>query len=236
MGRHYFQLLPTLIICHPLKLIYLKTKKVGGTSFEVALSKYCSSECVITPISPEDEIVRNALKFRGPQNYLESDRAGFSNPRSINFEFKGNFGNHSCISAVKANLSGRAFANYKTLAIHRNPADGVISQYFYRMHSTHLDKREPFGDWYQENKDNVFENYRIAPIRGKQACDMILDYEALDEAIQGCALLPTDFAILFRKLRLKGRYRDQESQGVDAFFQQHGLDPTEPYRLLEGRV
>ncbi len=39
-----------MIICHPLKLIFIKTKKVGGTSFEVTLSSFCDDDSIITPI------------------------------------------------------------------------------------------------------------------------------------------------------------------------------------------
>lgn len=39
-----------MIICHPLSLIIIKTQKVGGTSLEIALSKYYGPACIITPI------------------------------------------------------------------------------------------------------------------------------------------------------------------------------------------
>ena len=58
-----------MIIYHPLKLIFVKTKKVGGTSFEIALSKYCSGNCIITEILPEDEQLRQELGFQPAQNF-----------------------------------------------------------------------------------------------------------------------------------------------------------------------
>jgi len=39
-----------MIICPPLKLIFIKTKKVGGTSSEIALSSFCDDDSIITPI------------------------------------------------------------------------------------------------------------------------------------------------------------------------------------------
>jgi hypothetical protein len=53
-----------VIICHPLKLIFMKTKKVGGTSFEIALSSFCDDDSIITPISPADEQIRAGLGYR----------------------------------------------------------------------------------------------------------------------------------------------------------------------------
>jgi hypothetical protein len=53
-------------ISHELKLIFIKTKKVGGRSFEIALSKYCGPGCVITPISLDDvsAVLLNAVARR----------------------------------------------------------------------------------------------------------------------------------------------------------------------------
>ena len=60
-----------MIISHDYKFIFLKNRKTAGTSIEIALSKFCGPNDVITPISPEDEATRKELGYRGPQNYLE---------------------------------------------------------------------------------------------------------------------------------------------------------------------
>ena len=44
--------------------------KTAGTSIEVALSRYLGADDVITPIFEEDEPLRAAPGYRGPQNYL----------------------------------------------------------------------------------------------------------------------------------------------------------------------
>jgi len=59
-----------MIISHEHKFIFIKTNKTAGTSIEIALSKYCGSNDIITPISDEDEEIRRQLGYRGPQNYL----------------------------------------------------------------------------------------------------------------------------------------------------------------------
>lgn len=58
-----------MIISQDLQRIFLKTKKVGGTSFEMALSKYCGEVDVITPITPNDEAQRKSLGFRSAQHF-----------------------------------------------------------------------------------------------------------------------------------------------------------------------
>ena len=49
-----------MIASHQHRFIFLKTRKTAGTSVEIALSKVCGPDDVITEISPEDEELRRA--------------------------------------------------------------------------------------------------------------------------------------------------------------------------------
>lgn len=53
------------------RFIYIKGRKVAGTSVEMALSPHCGPQDIITPISPVDELKRLALGGQ-PQNYSRS--------------------------------------------------------------------------------------------------------------------------------------------------------------------
>jgi hypothetical protein len=225
--------LAVLIICHPLKLIFIKTKKVGGTSFEVALTKYCSDECVITPISHTDEQYRQKHVGRGPQNHLEDHRLGIDQRESPNFRVLDNFGNHSPALHVREALNAQRFRAYQFICIHRDPADFLISQYFYRLNAKSSGFRS-FSEWYSTNKHNVFENYVIAPLTGKNACDIVLNYADLENQLKTCNALPKDFWETFTKLNLKGQFRPSQSRNVPEFYASHNLDHTEPSRLLTG--
>ena len=58
-----------MIINHKYKFIFIKSFKTARTSLEIAVSKFCDNKDIITPIIEEDEKIRKALNYRGPQNY-----------------------------------------------------------------------------------------------------------------------------------------------------------------------
>ncbi len=57
-----------MIVSHKHQFVFLKTRKSAGTSAEIALSKHCGPDDIITPLSPEDEAMRRDLGYRGAQN------------------------------------------------------------------------------------------------------------------------------------------------------------------------
>lgn len=58
-----------MILSHQHRFIFLKTNKTAGTSIEIALSQFCGPDYIIMPIPRKDELIREELSFRGPQNY-----------------------------------------------------------------------------------------------------------------------------------------------------------------------
>jgi hypothetical protein len=60
---------PTVIFSKSRDFLFLKGKKVAGTSVEMALSTVCGPDDIITPITPIDELERLRNDGRGAQNY-----------------------------------------------------------------------------------------------------------------------------------------------------------------------
>lgn len=58
-----------MILSERHRFVFVKGKKVAGTSVEVALAGVCGDGDIITPITPVDERQRLLLAGRGPQNY-----------------------------------------------------------------------------------------------------------------------------------------------------------------------
>ena len=106
-----------VIASHQHRFIFLKTRKTAGTSVEIALSKVCGPDDIITEISPEDEALRREAGGRPPQNFQSPPL-----PRKAY--------NHMGAKAVRELVGEQTFDDYFTFAIERNPWDAVVSLYF----------------------------------------------------------------------------------------------------------
>jgi hypothetical protein len=68
----YFCEKKIMILSYANNFLFIKTRKTAGTSIEIALSIECSKKDVITPISPNDEIIRKRLLGLLPRNFSSS--------------------------------------------------------------------------------------------------------------------------------------------------------------------
>ena len=202
-----------MIYCSSLNLIFLKTKKVGGTSFEIALSKYCNEKDIVTPISTEDELTREKLGYQAPVNFLDEDRCDELVAENV----RGSFYNHMTGEEIYRNLGEKIFNRCTKISIHREPLDFLVSLYFFQRRNPKI-KDLSFGEWLPARYEQVQENYEIAPLSGPYSPDIVLSYETLSDEVAQLNELPRDFADTFNALKAKGSYRPKSSRDAQAFF------------------
>jgi hypothetical protein len=171
-----------VIVSHEHGFVFMKTRKTAGTSVEIALSRVCGDDDVITPVTDDDEALRRAGGGRGPQNFESPphlDRRAF---------------NHMPVSMVRKMLGRKRFESYFSFAVERNPWDAVVSLYHWRFRDS-----EPgdFAAYVASEAVATFatKNERIYRIKGEVAVDRVLRYESLAD----------ELAAVWKELDLPGR-------------------------------
>ena len=167
-----------MIISHRYKFIFLKTNKTAGTSVEIALSKICGPDDVITPISPEDEKTRKELGYRGCQNY-KYPKWEFGFWRIAKYFRKGirnfKFYNHMSAREIRAFVGPEIWDSYYKFAVERNPWDRIVSFYYWH-------KPEPLPPFSKFLKSRVLlrlkrKGFDVYTIKGKNVADKICRFE-----------------------------------------------------------
>ena len=158
-----------MIISHSRKFVFLKNRKVGGTSMEFFLSKYCSGEDVVTPIGEEAKFLPQSLQ------------AEFG--REIRFQNYRSFFNH--YSGVKARdmLGHDLWAQYYTLTFERNPVSKVRSLFYFNTADV-SEEGDPVADFL----DTTYPGYLSDAFRYISNDGMIVDlvgnYDRLNEGFE----------------------------------------------------
>lgn len=223
-----------MIYCRNLNIIFVKTTKVGGTSFEIALSKYCDGNDIVTPIiQPEDEYTRANLGYQRPVNYEELNRSN----KLVSLGVTGDFRNHMTAGEIRRNIGNEIFSKSTKISIHRDPIDFVVSLYWYHKKNDNNKKYKKYRhlslrEWLADHYFKVKRNYKIAPIRGLNSPDIILDYATLVDDIKKVSELPSSFLETFISLRAKGDYRPHDTKDPIKFLKENNCEDFIP-KIIE---
>ena len=175
-----------MIVSHRYKFIFIKTAKTAGTSLEIALSKFCGEEDVITPISAEDEELRRTLGFRGPQNYRIPFSA-FPKEAWLKAVCTGKpreFFNHAPAAFIRAVVGEAIWNSYYKFCFERNPWDKFISWYYW------ANKNEPrpsMSEFLCTRRAARTRGFDLYSIDGRVAVDKVYRFEELPEVLEELA-------------------------------------------------
>jgi hypothetical protein len=174
-----------MLISHRHRFIFVKTRKTGGTSLEIALSTLAGPADVVTSISPEDEALRREHGGRGPQNErIPLRRWG---PRGWARAALGRpnvFFNHMPARDIRRHVAPEVWRGYYKFTIERNPWDIALSAY--PWHHRHGPPAS-LAEFVASDALAGYSNWPLYAIDGAVAVDEVLRYESLAESLPALA-------------------------------------------------
>lgn len=198
-----------MIINHKYKFIFIRTRKTAGTSIEIALSQFCDTLDIITPIAVEDESKRQELGFRGPQNYNIPLRVYNKSDwlRLLWRRKPKHFFNHASSYYIQDNVAQDSWDNYFKFCFERDPFDKAISRYYWSTR----EPRPDIADYLESVPIKLLSNWDIYTINDQIAVDFVGRFENLSD----------DLAIVARKLGLVGELSLPRAKGGYRVDRQH---------------
>jgi len=185
-----------VIISHQSKFIFIKPKKVAGSSVELFLSKFCGPDDIITPLGVEEEKLRSA---RTEQNWRLPGHRRSRMLRVIgnatNRHVMGYEGYHQHIPAreIRRLLGPEIWDSYFKFTVERNPWDRQVS--LYHWHYRGRSSPPPFDSFIRNPlRRKISPNYSIYSIGGEVAVDFVCHYHRLEQ----------DLAVVLERLGLEG--------------------------------
>jgi hypothetical protein len=186
-----------MIVSHRHRFIFVRTRKTGGTSVEIALSKFCGPDDIIT--RDADDALRRDLGYPGPQNDGDIPLRAYTFSewrRLLTRGERARFKNHTPAMRIRALVGEAVWRDYYKFTIERNPWDKAISLYYWRTRDA--DPRPSLLEFLNRVGARSLSNAHIYLIEGASAVDRIIEYARLDEELERLRLhlgLPEPLAL-----------------------------------------
>lgn len=173
-----------MIVSHTHRFIFVKTRKTAGTSIEIALSRFCGPDDIITAISPEDEGLRQQLGYRSAQNdLLPFRRYSAGRWRQLLTEGRrARLYNHMRADMIRSVVGPSVWDRYYTFTVERNPFDRAVSVYYWETRDA--DPRPTISEFLRTSNAKVLSNYDHYSIDGVPAVDRIVRFENLTSDLE----------------------------------------------------
>ena len=216
-----------MILLRGHNLLFLKPRKVGGTSFEIALSKYAGSEDILTKLFPADETLRRELGYRSAQNHSFTKADGLADPTLVHAAKKDRkFFSHIPAALAKNRLGDVTWESALKVSIIRNPFDKLVSEFCWTHREKKNFSREKFEKWMRNHPLALNKNDEQYLIRGEDIIDYYIRYEHLEADILQLEKLKPSLKGLyeaFSNLSAKAGVRPPSVSPAELFAEQPGL-------------
>lgn len=160
---------------------------------EIALSKCCGPQDIITTVGTKDEKVREEYGFRGPQNYILHEKLqkigeNLKKHRMLYPVYKVlkpfyMYYEHMPASFVKKHLDDEIWNNYFKFCFERNPYDKAISSYYWN--NRNASNPPNISDYIKNLKDRPLNrplsSWYIYSINNEIAVDFVGRFENMED-------------------------------------------------------
>jgi len=176
-----------VLVSHRYKFIYIKNKKVAGTSVEAFFEKYCVGEK-----KEKSYVIQHSSKPKCTMSGIIGNREFTPNKSLIYY-------NHMTAVELKRALGETIFGDYYKFCVVRNPYDVLVSGYYYSKTT------DSFAEFIEKRVER--SNYERYSIDDAPICDFYIRYENLLEDVEAvCKKLGVEFD-LSQMPNFKGDYR-----------------------------
>jgi hypothetical protein len=173
-----------MILSHKYKFIFIKTRKTGGTSLEIALSRFCSDDDCITQLGDAEEKLRLEAAYRSSQNYF----IPFSKYSIVDWgrlllkRKRARFKQHMSAREIRRCVGEHIWGSYYKFCVERNPWDRLISLYYWRTRN--MNERPTFSEFLRSDLGTRnMSNYFLYTIHEQPVVDCIARYENLETEV-----------------------------------------------------
>lgn len=189
-----------MIVSFEHAFIFLKTRKTGGTSVEIALTPWCGAEDILTPISVEDEVARMLEGAVQARNYSTDPTLETAFTRAVlardgpggtaivgMLMRRGDFYNHVPAATVQAKLPRDFWNKAFKFTIERHPYEKVFSRAYFEMSKVGASPTELESFVWRAIDAGIIDDTGIYTIDGAIVVDELMRQENIEEDFQRIA-------------------------------------------------